>query len=124
MTRLALLSSVAMGCLVTAILVVNNLRDVDTDRAAGKRTLAVRIGKVATRWEYTALIVVAYVVPVSCGGRDYPSLVHCSRGRLVPWQSTLCDRSGVWMVEAEPGAWRDGPALPLVRRHARAGIIL
>ena len=63
-TRLALLSSVAMGCLVTAILVVNNLRDIDTDRVAGKRTLAVRIGKVATRWEYTALIVVAYVVPV------------------------------------------------------------
>jgi 1,4-dihydroxy-2-naphthoate octaprenyltransferase len=63
-TRLALLSSVAMGCLVTAILVVNNLRDIDTDRVAGKRTLAVRIGKGATRWEYTALIVVAYAMPV------------------------------------------------------------
>ena len=34
-----------MGCLVTAILVVNNLRDIDTDRVAGKRTLAVRIGQ-------------------------------------------------------------------------------
>jgi 1,4-dihydroxy-2-naphthoate octaprenyltransferase len=63
-TRLALLSSVAMGCLVTAILVVNNLRDIDTDRVAGKRTLAVRIGKGATRWEYTALIAVAYAMPV------------------------------------------------------------
>jgi 1,4-dihydroxy-2-naphthoate polyprenyltransferase len=63
-TRLALLSSVAIGCLVTAILVVNNLRDIDTDRVAGKRTLAVRIGKGATRWEYTALIAVTYAMPI------------------------------------------------------------
>jgi 1,4-dihydroxy-2-naphthoate polyprenyltransferase len=63
-TELALLSSVAMGCLVTAILVVNNLRDVDTDRVAGKRTLAVRIGREATRWEYTALIAMAYAMPI------------------------------------------------------------
>jgi 1,4-dihydroxy-2-naphthoate octaprenyltransferase len=64
-SRLALLSSVAMGCLVTAILVVNNLRDIDTDRVAGKRTLAVRIGRGATRWEYTALIAVAYAIPLT-----------------------------------------------------------
>lgn len=63
-TRLALLVSIAMGCLVTAILVVNNLRDIDTDRVAGKRTLAVRIGREATRWEYTALIAVAYAMPL------------------------------------------------------------
>jgi 1,4-dihydroxy-2-naphthoate octaprenyltransferase len=63
-TRLALLSSVAMGCLATAILVVNNLRDIDTDRVAGKRTLAVRIGRGVTRCEYTALIAVAYAMPV------------------------------------------------------------
>jgi 1,4-dihydroxy-2-naphthoate polyprenyltransferase len=63
-TRLALLSSVAVGCLVTGILVVNNLRDIDTDLAAGKRTLAVRIGRGATRWEYTALIAVAYAIPL------------------------------------------------------------
>jgi 1,4-dihydroxy-2-naphthoate octaprenyltransferase len=63
-TRLALLASISMGCLVTAILVVNNLRDIDTDRIAGKRTLAVRIGRGASRWEYTALVAVAYAVPV------------------------------------------------------------
>jgi 1,4-dihydroxy-2-naphthoate octaprenyltransferase len=64
-TRLALVSSIAMGCLITAILVVNNLRDIDTDRVAAKRTLAVRIGRRATRWEYTALIAVAYAIPVA-----------------------------------------------------------
>ena len=63
-TRLALLASIALGCLVTAILVVNNLRDIDTDRVAGKRTLAVRIGRGATRWEYAALIGVAYAMPL------------------------------------------------------------
>jgi 1,4-dihydroxy-2-naphthoate polyprenyltransferase len=61
---LSLASSIAMGCLVTAILVVNNLRDIDSDLAAGKRTLAVRIGRKATRWEYTTLIAVAYAMPI------------------------------------------------------------
>src|SRR5215213_1973621 len=63
-TNLPLASSTAIGCLVTAILVVNNLRDIDTDRMAGKRTLAVRIGTGATHWEYTALLAVAYAMPV------------------------------------------------------------
>jgi 1,4-dihydroxy-2-naphthoate octaprenyltransferase len=63
-SQLTVLASVAVGCLVTAILVVNNLRDMDTDRASGKRTLAVRIGRGATRWEYAALLAVAYAMPV------------------------------------------------------------
>lgn len=63
-TPLGVVASVPMGCLVTAILVVNNLRDIDTDRKAGKRTLAVRIGKDASRWEYASLMAVAYTTPV------------------------------------------------------------
>jgi 1,4-dihydroxy-2-naphthoate octaprenyltransferase len=62
---LAVAASIPMGCLVTAILVVNNLRDIETDRAAGKRTLAVRLGADATRWEYAALLALAYVVPLA-----------------------------------------------------------
>lgn len=58
----AILSSLPMGFLITAILVVNNLRDIETDRAAGKRTLAVRLGGSATRWEFLLLIVGAYLV--------------------------------------------------------------
>ncbi len=56
-------ASVAVGALITAILVVNNYRDLETDRRAGKRTLAVRLGRRGTQIEYTALFVVAYVVP-------------------------------------------------------------
>ena len=53
-----------MGCLVTNILVVNNLRDADTDRAAGKRTLAVLLGRRGARIEYILLLAIAYAMPV------------------------------------------------------------
>lgn len=60
----SVLAAMAMGCLITAILVVNNLRDISTDRAAGKNTLAVRLGESGTRWEYAILLTIAYVAPV------------------------------------------------------------
>jgi 1,4-dihydroxy-2-naphthoate polyprenyltransferase len=53
------------GALITAILVVNNLRDIPTDAVAGKRTLAVVMGKRATQREYALLLAVAYLVPVA-----------------------------------------------------------
>jgi 1,4-dihydroxy-2-naphthoate polyprenyltransferase len=53
--------SVAVGCLSTAILVVNNVRDIDTDRRAGKRTLAVRLGRDGTRRLYLTFIAGAYL---------------------------------------------------------------
>jgi 1,4-dihydroxy-2-naphthoate octaprenyltransferase len=56
--------SVAAGSLATAILVVNNVRDIDTDRRAEKRTLAVRIGREAARGSYLALIGTAYLALV------------------------------------------------------------
>jgi 1,4-dihydroxy-2-naphthoate polyprenyltransferase len=65
--------SVSIGCLATAILVVNNIRDIDTDRRAGKRTLAVRLGREATRRFYRALIVVAYLaLPITLLATDGP----------------------------------------------------
>ena len=60
----ALLVSVPVGLLVTGILVVNNLRDIEQDRQAGKRTLAVRIGERATRIQYAALVAGAFVMPL------------------------------------------------------------
>jgi 1,4-dihydroxy-2-naphthoate octaprenyltransferase len=64
-TVLALAAAVPVGLLCTNILVVNNLRDLATDRAAGKGTLAVRIGDRATRAQYALLAVAAYLVPVA-----------------------------------------------------------
>jgi 1,4-dihydroxy-2-naphthoate polyprenyltransferase len=63
MSALALGAAVPVGCLATAILVVNNLRDIETDRAAGKRTVAVRIGREWTVLEYALLLVIAYLTP-------------------------------------------------------------
>ena len=72
----ALFMSLPPGFLITAILVVNNLRDIDTDRAAGKRTLAVMIGPRATRREYLFLVGSTYGVPlVACLVGDYPAWI-------------------------------------------------
>jgi len=59
----AVLASVPVGLLATAILVVNNLRDRHTDAEVGKRTFAVRFGERATRRLYAALVGVALLVP-------------------------------------------------------------
>lgn len=60
----ALIASLPVGAISTAILVVNNYRDIDTDRKVNKKTLAVRIGRRATRMEYRLLLLLAYLVPV------------------------------------------------------------
>jgi 1,4-dihydroxy-2-naphthoate polyprenyltransferase len=61
---LALVAAVPVGSLITAILVVNNLRDVDADRRAGKLTLAARRGPGFAMQEYDTLLVFAYATPV------------------------------------------------------------
>ena len=54
--------AVPVGLLASAILVVNNYRDIDTDRRAGKRTLAVRIGRERTKGLYAAIVYGAYLL--------------------------------------------------------------
>ena len=69
--RLAWVAALPVGALATAILVVNNLRDIETDARAGKRTLAVRIGRERTAELYGLLHYFAYVVPFGLfAGRD------------------------------------------------------
>ncbi len=63
-TSLALTAAFPVGFLATALLVVNNLRDIDTDMRAGKKTLAVRSGAEATRGFYTALVAGAFLLVV------------------------------------------------------------
>jgi 1,4-dihydroxy-2-naphthoate octaprenyltransferase len=60
----ALWAAIPIGLLATAILVVNNLRDIDTDRAAGKKTLAVRFGTRAAQLEYILLLSLSYLIPL------------------------------------------------------------
>ncbi|MDZ7702566.1 MAG: 1,4-dihydroxy-2-naphthoate polyprenyltransferase [Halobacteriales archaeon] len=63
-TATAVVASLPMAALITDILVVNNVRDRETDAAAGKRTLAVLIGYRWSRVEFVALLALAYAVPV------------------------------------------------------------
>jgi 1,4-dihydroxy-2-naphthoate octaprenyltransferase len=72
-TPLTLAVSLPVGLLATALLVVNNLRDIPGDTEAGKRTLAVRLGDQRTRVLYTALVLVAFVsVPFIAGPSGRP----------------------------------------------------
>jgi 1,4-dihydroxy-2-naphthoate octaprenyltransferase len=52
-----------VGLLAAAILVVNNIRDIDTDRRAGKRTLAVKLGRQRARRLFAAMVALSFVVP-------------------------------------------------------------
>ncbi len=74
-SALSLAVSLPVACLATAILVVNNLRDIATDARAGKRTLAVRIGAAATRLQYAALVAVPFVAALLLAGIAGPALL-------------------------------------------------
>jgi 1,4-dihydroxy-2-naphthoate octaprenyltransferase len=109
----AIMASLPVAMLVTAILVVNNLRDVDTDRRAGKRTLAVRFGPGATRLEYAVLVLGAYVIAAAIwlGGAN-------SAWAMLPW---LTLPLGLKLVRY---VWRqDGAPLNLALRQT-AGLHL
>jgi 1,4-dihydroxy-2-naphthoate octaprenyltransferase len=64
LTWLAIAISIPIGALAVGILIVNNLRDIPTDTAAGKRTLAVRIGARNTQYEYGLMLVIAMATPL------------------------------------------------------------
>ena len=55
--------SVPIGLLITAIIVVNNLRDIPTDQKSGKNTLAVILGERGSKLEYLLLVIGAYIMP-------------------------------------------------------------
>ncbi len=63
LSLLAMLAAVPPGMLITAIMVINNLRDIDTDRKAGKNTLAVILGRSRTITEFKLLLLLSYLVP-------------------------------------------------------------
>ncbi len=63
-TALGVLMGCGIGFLATAILVLNNLRDIETDAAVGKRTLATRLGRTRTRILLLVLVCAAFAVPI------------------------------------------------------------
>lgn len=86
--RSPLAASLPVGCLVTAIIVVNNLRDRHTDILAAKRTLAVRFGGGFARFEYALLVVSAYLLTLVGAADVGPADAPWRWGpRLVPLAS-------------------------------------
>ena len=96
-----------------AILVVNNVRDLETDRRAGKRTLAVRLGRPRTRGLYAAMVYGAFLtapVPWVAGSLSpwlLLPLAHAARSRLRWCASCATHTDG---PDAQRGAGPHGPA--------------
>jgi 1,4-dihydroxy-2-naphthoate octaprenyltransferase len=76
-----------VGLLAAAILVVNNIRDADTDRRAGKRTLAVRLGRERARKLWLAMVLIALAAPLvvaAAGGLSWWLALTVLSWGLVP----------------------------------------
>jgi len=74
-TATAMIAAVAIGALATNILVVNNYRDVETDRLAGKRTLVVRFGRHFARTQFALAHAIALTAPIFLAAHGVASLV-------------------------------------------------
>jgi 1,4-dihydroxy-2-naphthoate octaprenyltransferase len=64
LSLLPFLCSIPVGALITNILVINNYRDVEEDKAANKYTLAVILGRTFTRYQYIFLLLISFMVPI------------------------------------------------------------
>ena len=102
---LAFAVSVPIGLLIVAILVVNNLRDIDGDAAVGKRSLAVLLGDRATRLVFVGLFVVAFAVIAAVGVTRPWVLLALLAGPLAarPARTVLSGGRGTALIGALQG---------------------
>lgn len=92
-TTVGVLGAVGVGAIASAILVANNLRDIPTDRATGKNTLAVRLGDRGTRLLYAALLLVALLAVVGIAF-THPLALIALLAFGVAWRPLKLVRSG------------------------------
>jgi 1,4-dihydroxy-2-naphthoate octaprenyltransferase len=93
-TLVGVLGAVGVGALASAVLVANNLRDIPSDAAAGKRTLAVRLGDGRTRRLYVALVVVSALVVVGSGLLGYWFALLALPAYILLWPALSALRGG------------------------------
>lgn len=114
------LLSVPVGLLVTAILMANNIRDVDTDRASGKRTLSVRLGRGRSRVLYGVTIAGAFVAIVA-----FAATGLTPRGTLLALLALPLTIAPVRIVATtESGPALIGALKGNARLHAVVGVLL
>lgn len=82
-------SAIPIGALATAILVVNNVRDVEGDARADKRTVVVRFGRDAGVREYLLLLVLSYAIPIWLWVGNVASVWACLPLVTLPWALSL-----------------------------------
>lgn len=99
-TALSLVMGSAVGALACALLVINNLRDIPTDREVGKKTLAVRLGDQRTRWLYVGLIGAALVLSAVGAAWRLPVLIGLAAIPLAirPVRSVLGGATGAALI--------------------------
>ncbi len=107
----AWLLAIPMGFLVTAILVANNIRDIETDRAVGKRTLAVILGRPRTKQLYAGLIYGTFVAITIFGTLRLTPLATLIAVFWLPWgvglvRTIYSETSGVALIGALKGTAR------------------
>jgi 1,4-dihydroxy-2-naphthoate octaprenyltransferase len=93
-TGVAWLAGCLAGCLACALLVVNNLRDIPTDRLVGKRTLAVRLGDRLTRLLYIGLMVGSFEVIIDLALWGRPLAAVGVLGIVAAWPAFTAIRTG------------------------------
>jgi len=120
----AWLAGCAAGCLACALLVVNNLRDIPTDREVGKRTLAVRLGDALTRRLYTALLVVAWALLVAVAVVDRPLALLGLLGVIVAVPAVRAIRGGATGAGLIPVLGATGKVQLVTGLLAAAGIAI
>ena len=111
---IAWLAAIPLGCTVTMILVINNLRDIPTDSRTGKKTLGVVMGDAGTRRWYLFLLVVAYVSAIATWAAGASAFVLLVLGSL-------------WWAKGPVSAIRRGTAggalNPILRATARFHLV-
>ena len=118
LSPMVLVASVPIGALATAILVVNNLRDIETDAHSGKFTLAVRLGDAATRMYYQLLLAVAYVVPLALWWRGL-----AGPWVMLPWLSLPLALKLAGRMRHERGLALNGCLVQTARLEVAFGIL-
>ncbi|HXG42033.1 MAG TPA: 1,4-dihydroxy-2-naphthoate polyprenyltransferase [Dehalococcoidia bacterium] len=112
------LASLPVACTVTAILVVNNLRDLASDRRAGKVTMAVLLGDVWTRRYYAGLLLAAYAL---CGA----TAAAGGPWSLLPWLSLpLAVRLALMVLGGATGQALNRVLVATARLHLLLGCLL
>ena len=116
---MGLLASLPVGLLATAILLVNNVRDLESDARAGKRTLVVRLGRPAGQSLYAGTVALAFMLVAAV------ALALPGRGPLVAWLSAPLAAAPLRAVLRS----REGPVLnaalaATARLHLAFGVLL